>query len=170
MSDRAAQGKRVAALIRRMLHRIYVNSKAMHKQYGLTGPQALVLRTLLDQGSVSAAVLADTMYVTSSNLTGILDRLEAKGLLERVRSEHDRRAIFLRLTEKGAQQAETVPDPIEDQLTRGLGRLPAGEVDAMRSGLERLVELLEELPADAAGDLTAPEGSGGPTDPPEVAS
>ena len=47
----------------------------MGKQYGLTGPQSLVLRLLIKEGALSSADLSRQMYVTPSNITGIIDRL-----------------------------------------------------------------------------------------------
>lgn len=158
MTEPTDDKKRIAALIRRMISRVYISSKAMKKHYGLTGPQALVLRTLLGQGSVSVAALADIMYVTPSNLTGILDRLEARGLLERVRSAHDRRVTFLRLTGEGVKLGETVPDPIEARVAAGLARFTQEEVESIRDSLERLVGFMEEIPPAEGGGASGENG------------
>ena len=100
------QAQQIVTLIRRMVSRIYVDSKGMSKRFGLTGPQALVMRTLLKHGPMSSADLSNALYVTASNLTGIVDRLEQKGLVTRTDKPSDRRVRLLALT---ADRANT-PD------------------------------------------------------------
>ena len=53
------------------------------------------------------------MYVTPSNITGIIDRLEKKGLVERIRQQGDRRVALITLTQSGQKLGQTIPDPIE---------------------------------------------------------
>jgi DNA-binding MarR family transcriptional regulator len=143
MSEATEESTRIAALIRRLISRIYVSSKAMHKRFGLTGPQTLVLRTLLGQEYVSLAALADVIYVTPSNLTGIIDRLESKGFVERVRGERDRRMTFVAITEEGVRQAKDLPDPIEQRVAAGLTGCRPESVETLIASLELLVGFME---------------------------
>jgi len=160
MTEAATEAKRVAALIRQMVGRIYVGSKAMAKRFGLTGPQVVALRTLLAHGSMPAARLAEFMYVTPSNLTGITDRLEVKGLIARTRQHSDRRVTLLTLTDEGKRQAEQLADPIEERVAAGLARLEREEVEAIRAALERLVGFLGESGSrdPEPAPLHSPEG------------
>ncbi len=128
----------------------------MTKRFGLTGPQVVVLRTLLTHGSMSAATLADFMFVTPSNLTGITDRLEAKGLMERVRQHSDRRITLLTLTDEGKRQAAQLRDPIEERVAAGLANLEPDEVERIRLALERLVSFLSETGSGDRESASAP--------------
>ena len=140
----------IVQLLRRMVSRIYVDSKRMMKRFGLTGPQTLVLRALLHSGPISSAALARAIFVTPSNLTGIIDRLEQKGLVTRTRQATDRRVQLLDLTEAGKEKAESLPDPIEEKLAAGLALLDEEQAGAIRAAIEQVVGFID---AEKAPDL-----------------
>src|SRR5262245_31323416 len=68
---------------------------------GLTPTQGLALRLLDPQMPMAMNALADNMVCDASNVTGVVDKLEARGLIERKASENDRRVKMLAVTEKG---------------------------------------------------------------------
>lgn len=68
---------------------------------GLTCSQFDVIVTLGDTEGMTCKELSEKTLVTKGTLTGVLDRLETKGLIVRVPSREDRRSIFIRLTPKG---------------------------------------------------------------------
>jgi len=68
---------------------------------GLTPPQYDVIVTLGDTGGLTCKELSEKTLVTKGTLTGVMDRLEAKGLIERVAFTDDRRCTIIRLTLKG---------------------------------------------------------------------
>ena len=147
----------IVQLLRRMVSRIYVDSKRMMKRFGLTGPQTLVLRALLHSGPVSSATLAKAIFVTPSNLTGIIDRLEKKGLVIRTRQATDRRVQLLDLTEAGKEKAESLPDPIEEKLAAGLALLDEEQAGAIRAAIEQVVGFIDaEKAPDVPFDATWP--------------
>ena len=75
---------------------------------GLTSAQFDVIATLGDTTGMPCAELSDKTLVTKGTLTGVLDRLEARGEIERVPSETDRRSIIVRLTPKGKRLFQRV--------------------------------------------------------------
>lgn len=80
-------------------------------EYGLTSPQFGVLEALHHLGSLSLGDLADKLLVSGGNITYVMDRLEERGLVERERSEEDRRVILARLTPEGRELvADAFPD------------------------------------------------------------
>ncbi len=68
---------------------------------GLTPSQFDVIATLGDTGGMTCRELSEKTLVTKGTLTGVLDRLAAKGLIERVPSRQDRRCTTIRLTLTG---------------------------------------------------------------------
>lgn len=146
MESITAEDREIVRLIRKLISRVYIQSKAMSKRFGVTGPQVLVLRTLLSHGPLPSATLAGLMYVTASNLTGIIDRLEAKKLLHRLPHAQDRRVTLIGLTDEGVHQAEKLHDPIEETVLASLESLPKEKVESIRLALEILVGG-DELPA-----------------------
>lgn len=69
----------------------------------LTPPQFYVLATIGYSGGLPFGEIGEKMMVTVSNLTGIVDRLEDKGLVARERNPRDRRVVRVALTDKGAK-------------------------------------------------------------------
>jgi DNA-binding MarR family transcriptional regulator len=70
---------------------------------GLTPTQGLALRLLDPQMPMAMNALADNMVCDASNVTGLVDKLEARGLIERRAAENDRRVKILAVTEKGRE-------------------------------------------------------------------
>jgi DNA-binding MarR family transcriptional regulator len=78
-------------------------------EHGLTDAQWKPL-FLLQAGRASTAIeLAREMDIDTGAITRMVDRLEAKGLIERARSDEDRRVVHLRLTKAGEETAKRVP-------------------------------------------------------------
>ena len=73
--------------------------------YDLTIAQIDVLRTLAadEGGGLSCSEIADRTLITKGGITGILDRLEARGLIKRIQSRDDRRSVNVRLSAKGVE-------------------------------------------------------------------
>ena len=87
----------------------------------------------------TAADLARCGGVETSTITRMLDRLEAKGLLSRKRSESDRRIIFLELTPAGQQLVTQIPHLLAASLNQHLRGFSAEEVDIFKLMLRRII-------------------------------
>lgn len=75
---------------------------ALHvRQLGLTPPQFDVIATLGNTTGMSCKELSKKTLITKGTLTGVLDRLEQKGIIQRCTKEQDRRSIFVALTKEG---------------------------------------------------------------------
>ncbi|MCK9858574.1 MarR family transcriptional regulator [Paenibacillus sp. ATY16] len=77
-------------------------SKAASK-HNLTALQLLVLRVLHETPEIRMSELAEKLNVGNSTMSGIVDRMVKAGILERERTEADRRAMTMKLTEKGKE-------------------------------------------------------------------
>jgi len=84
----------------------------------LTPPQFYVLATIGYLGGVPFGEIGAKMMVTVSNLTGIVDRLEEKGIVVRDRDKHDRRVIHVKLTEKGKKLYKVSITTFENSVSR----------------------------------------------------
>src|SRR5438045_978930 len=100
-------------------HALQSASKRMESTYGVTGPQRLVVRIVGRFPGIAAGRVAEILHVHPSTLTGILKRLETRGLLQRRTDPRDgRRALFM-LTPKG-RKLDTVRTGIVEQAVRRL--------------------------------------------------
>jgi DNA-binding MarR family transcriptional regulator len=122
--------------------------EAVARGYGLQVPEADILFTLRRSGPpyrLLPSEISESLLVSSGTLTNRLDRLEAKGLIERVRNPDDRRSVHVALTESARRLVdEAVTEHVENER-RMLSPLSADE----RETLNRLTaKLLTHLRGD----------------------
>ena len=129
--------------IRKLVRAVSLDSQKMSRQFGLTGQQSLILRLLFKGGSMSSADLSRLMYVTPSNITGIIDRLGKKGLVERMRKEGDRRVALIVLTDAGKKLSECIPDPIEKKFINQLADLEIEHVQILAMAMNQILNLID---------------------------
>lgn len=140
--------KDIVEAIRRLVRAEYLDSQKMSRQYGLTGPQSLVLRLLIKNGALSSAELSRQMYVTPSNITGIIDRLIKKGLVERIRKPGDRRVALITLTDAGQKLGKTIPDPIEKKFINQLADLEPEHLQILAMAMNQVLNLIDTKAVD----------------------
>ncbi|HEX4345162.1 MAG TPA: MarR family transcriptional regulator [Solirubrobacteraceae bacterium] len=105
-------------------------------EFGLTPPQLFALRTLEPDEPVPMRALATALHCDSSNVTGLVDGLEAQGLVERHGAEHDRRVRMLVVTEHGAQVRSRLIEVMRE-VPPQLASLSAEDQRALRDILRR---------------------------------
>jgi DNA-binding MarR family transcriptional regulator len=135
--------------IRKLVRAVYLDSQKMSKEYGLTGPQSSVLRILGNKGPTSSAELSRILYVTPSNITGIIDRLQKKGLVNRIKKEGDRRVALITLTEEGAALCHAVPDPVERKFIAALADLKPEHVQILGTAMKHILGRIDIDEMDA---------------------
>ncbi len=114
----------------------------MERTLGVTGPQRLVIRLVGRFPGVSAGQLAEVMSVHPSTMTGILRRLEARGLVQRRVDARDRRRLFLGLTAAGRELNVTESGTVEAAVDRVIHSLPEKRIAAAREVLATLARAL----------------------------
>jgi DNA-binding MarR family transcriptional regulator len=135
--------KDIVGSIRRLIRAVSIDSVKMSRQFSLTAPQSGVLRSLNARGPISSAELSRELCVTPSNITGIIDRLEKKGLVQRNRQEDDRRIALIHLTDGGKALSKGLPDPIETRLISALSDMRPGKVEELRDSLVTVLKLVD---------------------------
>jgi DNA-binding MarR family transcriptional regulator len=83
------------------------------------------------------------MYLGGSTVVGVLDRLEARGLAERLQDAEDRRRISIRLTAEGAKLLATAPHPAHGQLLHALQSMSSTLVGELKEATDILVHAME---------------------------
>ncbi|MET7290177.1 MarR family transcriptional regulator [Streptomyces sp. NPDC005573] len=109
----------------------------------LTASQGKTL-TVLRRGPASMSVLATTLTCDASNMTGIVGRLEKRGLVHREPSPSDRRVKNVVLTAEGERVVDVIRGKMRHTLD-GLGRLDERERETLHTLLERV--FAEQPPA-----------------------
>jgi DNA-binding MarR family transcriptional regulator len=129
--------------LRRITKAIHEFSKAVDREFGITGPQLWAMRTISETGSCSAGDLASRLCVHPSTITGVIQRLEDKRLIDRQKRADDRRAVVLTLTPAGKKLLERAPHPAQGQLVNALAQFPPEDVAKLRAMLDHIVGAME---------------------------
>jgi DNA-binding MarR family transcriptional regulator len=128
----------IGHLLRQALASLSRAAEAEMKLCGLTSVQWAPLMMIARGGHPTAASLARDLNTDTGAMTRMLDRLEAKGLLTRRRSETDRRVVELALTELGRQTTEQIPLHLARVYNSHLGGFTAPEFEQFKGFLRRL--------------------------------
>jgi MarR family transcriptional regulator, organic hydroperoxide resistance regulator len=119
------------------------------RQIGVSIPQCDVLTTLSEKEGVSQQQLAERLYVTKGNISGLLDRLEEAGFVERRAAAADRRQYSIHLTEAGRAMAEKAIAVQHRWIASTLGRLSEADLEALETQLIALRDIVREQEAPA---------------------
>lgn len=167
-ASEATTHEQVLLALRRITRAIDLHSRSLIRSHGLTGPQLFVLRELVRRGPAPVGKLAEQANLSQPTVTGILSRLERRGLLSRERSRFDRRQVLVSVTDKGRRVAATSPSLLQERFLTEFEQLPDWEQSLILSSLQRVVAMLEARELDASPILaTGPlsGATGGPQDP-----
>ena len=118
------------------VHVFCVSVMALAAEYELSPPQLAALKALHPEEPVAMSELAGILGCDNSNVTGIVDRLEYRGLVERRPAEHDRRVKLLALTEDGQELRDVLGDRLHAPPDE-LARLSPEDQRALRDILQR---------------------------------
>src|SRR3954447_17643239 len=136
-----ADAARVWFRLLRLQTRINLAITERVRELGLSVPQCDVLTTLTEREGVSQQELAARLYVTKGNISGLIDRLVAGGLVERRAIAGDRRSHAIYLTLPGRRRANEAIAMQREFVTQTFGRLSADKLIAF----EELLILTRDL-------------------------
>lgn len=132
----------------------YAPARQMHAmRHWPTGKLSLVhlnvLIVLNSDGPLPMRVLAEVLDVSQASATGIVDRMEQRGLVARERDEADRRIVRVVLTESGRSLVEGVADQRRDHLARLIDILSDDDAAALLQGMRAMRRAREALHAES---------------------
>ena len=145
MSDLAVAADPVALAnrLRPALLRLNRELRREGSTLGISGGQATLLHLISRSPGAGVRELAGREGMSAAGMSGHVDRLEAAGLLRRVRSTDDRRRVGLEVTEAGHRILRAVRRRRTAWLAQRLGRLSPDELEALDAALAPLERLLE---------------------------
>lgn len=127
--------------MRRLQQAGEMHAKRVARHGGLIPMQLLILRVLADETRLTASALSRRVSLTAATLSGLLDRLEERGLLQRQRDGQDRRRQWLVLAEAGRVLLEEAPPLLPPEFRERFAALPEWERHALTAALLRAAEL-----------------------------
>ena len=144
----------VMIALRKIIQAIELNSRRLVKRVGLTGPQLVILQEIARCGELTAGEIAKAVSLSQATVTGILERMEKRGLLARQRSDRDKRRILVRITEAGRQILQEAPPLMQEAFVEKFSDLQAWEQTMILSALQRLVSIMDATTIQAAPFLS----------------
>jgi DNA-binding MarR family transcriptional regulator len=145
LSDAEAAAREISRLYGQMWHR-FSSPKHSVDGSGLTARMLEVLRHLKGAGPLTVGEQAVHLGIGRATATELIDRLEAKGLVARMRDERDQRRVFVWLTEEGRRRLAGLPDRRDpDPFVTAVAALDLGTRRQIVNGLSKLLEAASKL-------------------------
>lgn len=135
--------------LREIAHAFNKHSKYLQEHYHITIPQVICLREVHEHGPITLGALTRIVALNNSTVSGIVDRLVRQELLERLRSETDRRQVHLQITEKGIRFLTEIPPPVPAHLIAAIQTLPDADIDRIIWAVDTLAATIAEERGDA---------------------
>ena len=132
----------ILTALRRISQAIDIWSRELWLDFGLTAPQLATLREILAGKNVTPVTLATALHLSQPTVTGILHRLEKRGLIKRERSTSDRRSVLAVVTTRGKDLAKRAPPLLRDRFRQELGNVSQ----------RKQTEILSDLTASRCND------------------
>lgn len=125
------------------MHNIKHGMKCQFREVNLTAPQGLLISALSRNGKMKVSDLSEQLLLSNSTVSGIIDRLEKQGLVERSRSDEDRRVVYVSLSRKTEEEVMQHFKCAERKLESMMGNASDEELDEILHGLSVLEKVLE---------------------------
>lgn len=129
--------------IRRIVHAMDLHSRQLVHACGLTGPQLAVLAAAGGNGGTTISRIAAEVRLTKGTVTGIVDRLERRGLVSRRRHERDRRNVDVVISQAGQEVLNRAPSPLQARLRVELASLPEWQRGMILASLQHVAHMME---------------------------
>lgn len=135
-------GSEIALLIREINLKINENMRSVFKNMGLTMPQLMVLRILTQKDGMKISELSNKMNLANSTVSGIIDRLEKLEFVNRIRSEEDKRVVYVELSKKSKNLYDDFNNLSNEYLEKNLKDTQEEQITNILTGLKILRDLL----------------------------
>ena len=151
---------KVLSSIRQIIRAIDLHSRYLAKNYGLTGPQLLILKELSLLKDTSVGEIAKRISLSQATVTSILDRLEKLKYIKRKRSDKDKRKVIVRITELGSDKLKRNPSLLQEYFVCEFEKLKDWEQTLILSSIQRIAAMmkareLEAKPFLVSGPISA---------------
>ena len=153
--DNLDRSEAILVALRRVIRAVDTHSRKLSQSHGLTGPQALALKSVREAGVLSAGELAKILSLSQATVTDIVKRLETRGLLQRHRDDIDKRRVLISATEAGIEVQSISPPLLQETFVERFRQLKEWEQHQLLASMQRIAELMDAESLDAAPLLTS---------------
>lgn len=136
--------------LKKVIRAISLHSKHLNKTSGLTSPQLLIIKEIDKASGVNANQVAINVNLSAATVSNIINRLECKNLVSRMRNTEDKRKVSLYLTESGKVLLLNAPYPLQEYFIKNFFQLTQLEQSQLLSSVELIAEMMKANEIDAA--------------------
>lgn len=154
MNDTQDISDDIMVALRRIMHAVDTHSRSLIRTHGLTSPQLLILKQLMAAGELTVGDLARRVNIGQATATEIIQRLQRRGLVEKVRSVNDKRRVFVKPTDKALESFQTAPPLLQERFAKRLEALEDWERNLLLSSLQRVASMMDAADLDVAPVLS----------------
>lgn len=136
--------KRIVRALRQLMQKLDAHSRKLFNDYDVTIPQVMCVDELHEKGTMTVTTLANAIHLSPSTTVGIIDRLEKKNLVKRVRDKMDRRSVFVEITDKGREFVQTEPHLVHNKMHSNIKNIPDHEQVQIANSLDLLLVMMNK--------------------------
>lgn len=140
----------VLIALRRVIRATDMHSRQLVKSAGLTSPQIVLLQAIQEAGEMTIGEAAQRINLSQATVTSILDRLEKRGLIQRIRSVTDKRKVYVSLSEQGLETLSAAPMPLQRNFVKQFEALQDWEQQMILASLQRIAHMMDAEEIDAS--------------------
>lgn len=143
--------------LRKITRAIDLHSKKLLKESGLTTSQLLVLDAIEKLEKPTPSSVAREILLSQGTVTNLIDRMEKRGLLQRIKAQDDKRSVHLVITESGKQCYTDAPELLQAEFLAKYRQLESWEQHMLLSAMEKVASMMDAENIDASPILTSGE-------------
>ncbi len=133
----------VLKTLKSIMNMIHKNMESEFKGLKITGPQGMIIGILMHHGEMKISDLSEKMGLSSSTVSGIVDRLEKQGMVKRIRSSDDRRVVYVKVDEDFKKRSKESFKNIYERFETIMSKATDEEIADIVKGLNTLKKLIE---------------------------
>ena len=142
---------RVLAELRKIVHALELNSKSLVRRVGLTGPQLVILKEIGVANDISIGDIAKKVSLSQGTVTGIIERLEKRGMVQRWKCKSDRRRVYVKTTSVGNEILNNAPPLMHESFVSQFNQLPPWTQNMILSAVQQLAAIMDATAFEKEG-------------------
>ena len=135
---------RIIRLMKQIFHSVKKNLGNEFRPINLTGPQGMLMGTLGHKGKMKISELSHELGLSNSTVSGMIDRLEKQGMVERIRSSDDRRVVYVDATPEFKKCSKEHFKKMEQKIAAMMNRATQEELDKVLEAFEILKRIMDD--------------------------
>lgn len=137
-------GAKITKLFQEVMHLFRKSMSKVFEDVGMTAPQSMLFAILSKEKNLKITELSTRLSLSNSTISGIVDRLEKQGMVERKRSEKDKRVVYVSVTPAFTEMHEKFHIWIGENIEQRMNKGTPEELDKIFVGLDALKKILAD--------------------------